>query len=52
MNIHDVVSPSAYTVARILGYGALWVGLGIVIMAGLRIQADARAAYNRHRRHW
>ena len=50
MNIHDVLSPAALAYAKILGYGVFVVGGVVVVLAGLRIQAEARAAYNRYRR--
>ena len=50
MNIHDVISPTAILYAKILGYGVFVVGGVVVVLAGLRIQYEARAAYNRYRR--
>lgn len=50
MNIRDVISPTAILYAKILGYGVFVVGGAVVVLAGLRIRAEARAAYNRYRR--
>jgi hypothetical protein len=51
MNIHDVLSPTAITVARVIGYGALLVGWAVIMMAGLRLYGQGRASYNRFK-HW
>lgn len=51
MTIHDVISPTAILYAKILGYGVFVVGGAVVVLAGLRIRAEARAAYNRYRNH-
>lgn len=53
MNIHDVLSPTAIALAKTIGYGVFLIAGVVIALAWVRIQADARAAYNRYRQqHW
>lgn len=49
MNIHEIISPEAMATVKTIGYGLIVIAVTVIALAGLKLQLEAKAAYDRWR---